>query len=115
MTPLPSSLPGLPGESAEYRKLRGDLLEAEIALKEQRERVAELRRLLPTDTRVEAPYVFQEGPRDPSAGDAPVRECSLADLFVDPAKPLVLVHFMFGEKQTTPCPMCTLWADGVPS
>ena len=33
----------LPTESPEYRKLRQELLEAEIALRDQRERVAELR------------------------------------------------------------------------
>ena len=38
------------GESAEYRKLRNQLLEAEIALKDQTERVAALRRQLPTGT-----------------------------------------------------------------
>jgi predicted dithiol-disulfide oxidoreductase (DUF899 family) len=33
-----------PGESAEYRRLRNELLTAELTLKDQRERVAELRR-----------------------------------------------------------------------
>ena len=37
-------------ESANYRKLRDELIEAEIALKDQRERVAALRRKLPLDT-----------------------------------------------------------------
>ena len=37
-------------ESREYTKAREELLQAEIALKEQRERVAELRRTLPLDT-----------------------------------------------------------------
>jgi predicted dithiol-disulfide oxidoreductase (DUF899 family) len=111
-SPVSTSLPRLRGESAESGKLRAELLEAEIALKEQRERVAELRRRLPRDTRVEAPYAFREGPRDLAAGDEPVRACSLAGLFTDPAKPLVLVHFMFGGEQASPCPMCTLWADG---
>src|SRR5689334_21806484 len=39
------------GESAAYRKLRDELLEAEIALKDQRERVASLRRRLPMSSR----------------------------------------------------------------
>ena len=39
------------GESEEYRKLRNQLLEAEIALKDQTERVAALRRPLPAGTR----------------------------------------------------------------
>jgi hypothetical protein len=40
-------------ESAEYRKLRDELVEAEIALKDQRERVAALRRKLPLDTEIQ--------------------------------------------------------------
>jgi predicted dithiol-disulfide oxidoreductase (DUF899 family) len=87
-------------------------MEAEIGLKEQRERVAELRRKLPTDTPLEVEYVFEEGPRDLAAGDAPVRERSLSALFENPSRPLILMQFMFGAAQDTPCPMCTAWADG---
>lgn len=100
-----------PGESPDYRRLRDELLAAEIALKEQAERVAALRRGLPLDTVVED-CTLLEGPADLQAGDAPVREVRLSALFDDPAKPLVLVHFMFGKKQEQPCPMCTMWADG---
>ncbi len=102
----------LPNESPEYRKVRAELLEAEIALKDQRERVASLRRQLPGDTLVETAYVLREGPRDLAGGDEPLLERRLADLFLDPAKPLVLMQFMFGENQTSPCPMCSMWADG---
>ena len=85
----------------EYTKLREELRQAEIALKEQRERVAELRRSLPIDTPLED-FVLQGEER-------PVK---LSELFEDPDKSLVLMHFMFGKKQQQPCPMCTLWADG---
>lgn len=102
----------LPGESADYRKLRAELLQAEIALKEQRERVAQLRRKLPRDTPLPQDYPLREGPRDLAAGDEPVLERPLSALFADPGKPLVLMHFMFGGKQESPCPMCTMWADG---
>ncbi len=37
------------GESPDHRKARDELLEAEIGLRDQRERVAELRRKLPTN------------------------------------------------------------------
>lgn len=99
-------------ESPEYRRLRAELLEAEIGLKEQRERVAELRRKLPIDTPLPAEYVFEEGPRDLSEGDAPIRERTLSSLFENPAQPLILMQFMFGGAQTSQCPMCTMWADG---
>jgi predicted dithiol-disulfide oxidoreductase (DUF899 family) len=94
-----------PAESPAYAKLRDELEEAELALRDQREQVAELRRQLPLDTPPEDP-VFEEirdGVR------SPVR---LSELFQHPDKPLVLMHFMFGKAQEHPCPMCTLWADG---
>ena len=101
----------LPGESAEYRKLRAELLEAEIELKERRERVAELRRRLPLDTPLPTDWVLREGPRELAAGDEPIRERRLSEL-LGPERPLVLMHFMFGGAQQDPCPMCTMWADG---
>jgi len=100
----------LPGESADYRAIRDELLAAEMALRDQRERVAELRRKLPHDT-VCDDYMFTEGPRDLSAGDDPCEEVKLSEL-LDSERPLILVHFMFGGAQTNPCPMCTMWADG---
>jgi predicted dithiol-disulfide oxidoreductase (DUF899 family) len=101
----------LPNESPEYRKLRDELRQAEIALVDQRERVAALRRQLPVGTPSED-YALREGPTDLDAGDTPLVERRLSELFDDPARPLVLVHFMFGGSQEEPCPMCTLWADG---
>jgi predicted dithiol-disulfide oxidoreductase (DUF899 family) len=91
--------------SPEYEKLRAELQEAEIALRDQRERVAELRRALPDDSIVED-HVFRE------CVDGALRDVRLSQLFEDPDKTLVLMHFMFGKAQTTPCPMCSLWADG---
>lgn len=99
----------LPQESADYRKLRGELLEAEIALKDHVARVAELRRRLPTDTAVED-YELQEGPRN-LAEAAPTARVRLSELFEDPEKPLILIHFMYGGAQKSPCPMCSMWAD----
>jgi predicted dithiol-disulfide oxidoreductase (DUF899 family) len=45
-----------------YRAARQALLEAEIALRDQREQVARLRRSLPTGAAVED-YAFEEGRR----------------------------------------------------
>lgn len=100
---------GFGNESPEYQKLREELRQAEISLRDQRERVAELRRALPTGSPVETDYVFRSAD---VANDAPGREVRLSQLFDAPERPLVLVHFMFGKAQTQPCPMCTLWADG---
>lgn len=81
-----------------YEEARAELLEAEVALMQQRERVAEMRRQLPDGPEHDHELV---GP------DGPVR---LGELVGE--RPLVLYHFMFGKAQTSPCPMCSMWADG---
>jgi len=84
-------------ESDEYRKLRDELALAEIALREQREHAADLRRRLPLDQEI---------------GDHVFRDARLSELFEEPDRPLVLMHFMYGKKQEQFCPMCAMWADG---
>jgi predicted dithiol-disulfide oxidoreductase (DUF899 family) len=104
----------LPGrsdtESPAYRKLRDELLAAEIALKDQRERVAALRRTLPLDMTMQD-YEFHEGPADLTK-DGPFPMVRLSALFDDPRKPLVVYQFMYGGAQEKPCPSCTMWVDG---
>jgi predicted dithiol-disulfide oxidoreductase (DUF899 family) len=66
-------------------------------------------------------YEFIEGPASLDDGDAPTK-VRLRELFSyaphpvgegekAPDRSLVIYHFMFGKKQTTPCPMCTAWID----
>ncbi len=98
------------GESPEYRKAREELLESEIALRDQRERVAALRRSLPQGPAL-PDYVFQKGPEDLSARGS-THETRLSELFERPDQPLILIHFMYGGAQKNPCPMCSAWADG---
>ena len=86
---------------AAYEASRGELLQAELELSLQREKVADMRRSLPLGP-VVADYEF-------ATADGPVR---LTELFTDPTRPLVLYHFMFGKAQADPCPMCSMWADG---
>lgn len=97
-------------ESEAYRSARDKLLEAEIALRDQRERVAALRRKLPLDTRVED-HIFHEGPADLSLDD-PVSETRLSDLIGDSNQPLIVYQYMYGGAQSEPCFMCTMWIDG---
>jgi predicted dithiol-disulfide oxidoreductase (DUF899 family) len=99
-------------ESAEYAARREELRGAEIELMRQRERVAALRRGLPAGAAVED-YVFEEGPPRLDDGDAPVSTVRLSELFTSPQRPLIIYHLMFGKQQTTPCPMCTCWIDGL--
>ncbi|GAA2265110.1 hypothetical protein GCM10010145_43400 [Streptomyces ruber] len=101
----------LAGESTDYVKAREELREAEIELMRHRERVADLRRHLPPGPVVDD-YEFEEGPADLDAGDEPVRTVRLSELFTRPERDLVVYHFMYGKRQTRPCPMCTMWIDG---
>ena len=101
----------LTNESADYLSKREELRLAEIELMRQRERVAELRRQLPEGAPVQD-YVFEEGPATLDAGDTPTRTVRLSELFTGPNRSVVVYHFMFGKKQTNPCPMCTLIIDG---
>ena len=101
------------GESEAYRKLRDQLLEAELALKDQTERVAVLRRQLPEGPLVETDYVFREGPAD--LGDessAPFRDVRLSELFAPGKDSLIVDHMMWASGDKLPCRMCNMWADG---
>jgi predicted dithiol-disulfide oxidoreductase (DUF899 family) len=102
----------LTNESADYLSKREELRLAEIELMHQRERVADLRRHLPEGAIVQD-YVFEEGPAGLDAGDTPIRTVRLSELFTGSDRSLVVYHFMYGKKQTSPCPMCTLWIDGL--
>ena len=99
-------------ESDEYRSKREELRQAEIESMKVRERIAELRRQLPGGAVVED-YEFTEGPADLEDGDRPVRSVRLSQLFTAADRSLVIYHFMYGKKQTNPCPMCTMIIDGL--
>jgi predicted dithiol-disulfide oxidoreductase (DUF899 family) len=99
-------------ESAEYAARREELRQAEVELMRQREAVAALRRRLPEGTPVED-YQFVEGPRDLHDGDDPVTTVRLSELFSSPDRALVVQHVMYGKRQVSPCPMCTMWVDGL--
>ena len=100
----------LANESAEYLAKREEVRQAEIELMRQRERVAELRRSLPPGATIKD-YEFLEGPTSLDDGDEPLRTVRLGELFTGPDRSLVVYQFMYGKKQTSPCPMCTAWID----
>jgi predicted dithiol-disulfide oxidoreductase (DUF899 family) len=97
------------GESEKYRELRKKLHAAELELRDQRERVATLRRKLPLDTLV-PDYAFREGPGD-LREKGPIKEVRLSELTTRD-RPTVLYQFMYGRAQKKPCPMCSMWIDG---
>lgn len=100
----------LPNESPEYLAKREEVRKAEIELTRQRERVAQLRRALPPGATIQD-YEFLEGPTSLDDGDEPIRTVRVSELFTAPDRSLVIYQFMYGKKQTKPCPMCTAWID----
>ncbi|MGW7488745.1 DUF899 family protein [Streptomyces sp. NPDC054786] len=101
----------LTGEPAAYADAREELRQAETELMRHRERVSDLRRRLPPGPAVDD-YVFEEGPADLRAGDAPASTVRMSELFTRPGRDLVIYHFMYGKQQAQACPMCTMWIDG---
>ena len=100
----------LANEPREYLQKREELRLAEIEMFRNIERVAALRRALPTGAEV-MDYVFEEGPRDLNGSDSLISSVRLSELFSGPARPLIVYHFMYGKQNTTACPMCTMWID----
>jgi predicted dithiol-disulfide oxidoreductase (DUF899 family) len=98
---------GYPNESAAYREARNSLLDAEIALRREIERVAELRRALPPGGELKEDYVFERI----GAFQRP-EQVRFSELFGD--KPSILIYcFMFGPERDEPCTGCTHLLDGL--
>ena len=90
-----------PNESAEYRKARNALLDAEIELRRQTEAVAAMRRALPPGGEVPEDFVFERI----GAYQRPER-VRLSELFGEHST-LLLYSYMFGPERDLPCPGCT--------
>lgn len=95
-------------ESEAYVAARDELRVAELEVTLQRERVAELRRQLP-----EGPLVEDYDLLEASLDRAPGAQVRLSELFSGPGRPLIVYQLMFGKLQVEPCPMCTMWVDGL--
>jgi predicted dithiol-disulfide oxidoreductase (DUF899 family) len=97
-----------PGESAAYRAARNALLEEEMSLRRQIERVSALRRALPPGGEVRQDYIFE----GLGVNDRPTPR-RLSKLF-DPGKnTLALYSCMYGSDRDRPCPGCTHWLDSM--
>jgi predicted dithiol-disulfide oxidoreductase (DUF899 family) len=94
--------------STEYISARQKLLEAEMSLRDQIERVAAQRRALPTGASMPT-YSFEEGPKNLDQ-DHPCSETTLQQLCE--GKSLVIYHLMFAEDEDEACPSCSMWIDG---
>jgi predicted dithiol-disulfide oxidoreductase (DUF899 family) len=91
-----------PNEDKKYRNARDKLLQEEIALRKQVEKVAAQRRKLPPGGEVPEDYVFE-------SANGPVK---LSQLF-EKGNTLVAYSFMYGPKMAQACPMCTSMLDGL--
>ena len=91
-----------PNESPQYRAARNELLQAEMNLRDQTERVAELRRKLPPGGEVREDYEFQ-------GAEGSVR---LSQMFG--GKPTLLVYnFMYSPQMESACSGCTSILDAL--
>jgi predicted dithiol-disulfide oxidoreductase (DUF899 family) len=97
-----------PNESAEYRKARTALLEAEMELRRRIESVAAQRRALPPGGPVPQDYLFDGF--DLASGWAGQRP--LSALFGN-KETLIVYSFMFGPKMAAACPSCTSILDAL--
>jgi len=96
-----------PNESPEYRAARDALLDEELALREQIERVAKQRRALPPGGVVKEDYVFEE------RVEGKDRSTKLSGLFSPKKDTLLLYSFMYSPDMAAACPMCTGFLDGL--
>jgi predicted dithiol-disulfide oxidoreductase (DUF899 family) len=95
-----------PNESPEYRRARNTLLEEEMELRRQVERVAAQRRTLPAGGEVPEDYLFKLWRNGSPAS------INFSELF-DGKDTLALYSFMYGPERERPCPGCTHFLDAL--
>lgn len=95
-----------PGENADYRTARDELLAAELELDERIQKLAELRRKLPPGGLLKEDYVFDE------LVDGAVKSVKMSDLFAPDKDTLFVYSYMNGPNMEKPCPACTSLLDG---
>src|SRR5262247_3272513 len=97
-----------PNENAAYRRARNALLEQEMELRRQIERVAAKRRALPAGGDLKEDYVFEAAGKD----GKPTR-VRLSELFTPGMDTLAIYSFMYGPERERPCPGCTHFLDSL--
>jgi predicted dithiol-disulfide oxidoreductase (DUF899 family) len=93
-----------PGESADYRVARDELLRAEIDLRRQIEDVARRRRELPLGGKLKEDYVFE------TLDGSSIR---FSQLFRPGKDTLVVYSYMFAPAAKSPCSSCTSIIDAL--
>src|SRR5260221_8301262 len=95
-----------------YGRRREEVLAAGIALNDQVERVAEMRRALPLGMRV-PDYIFREGAPDLSQNDpSDFADVALADLFTGGPGTLIVDHLIFWALDGEPFGIGRIWGGG---
>jgi predicted dithiol-disulfide oxidoreductase (DUF899 family) len=95
-----------PNESAQYRAARDELLTAEMALREQIERVAAQRRALPPGGELAQDYQFTELVNGQPA------TVKFSELFGSHQE-LLVYNLMYGGDMKAVCPMCAAMLDSL--
>src|SRR5262249_16379265 len=97
-----------PNESTAYRRARNALLEEEMELRRQIERVAAKRRAQRGGGDLKEDYVCEAGGKD----GEPTR-VRLSELFTPGMDTLAIYSFMYGPERERPCPGCTHFLDSL--
>lgn len=93
-----------PNETVAYRTARNHLLDEELALRTQIEKVARLRRGLPAGGHVQTDYAFAALDGTPTP---------LSSLFTTDRQTVAIYSLMFRGDAQAPCPMCCSMLDGL--
>jgi predicted dithiol-disulfide oxidoreductase (DUF899 family) len=101
-----------PNESASYRDVRDQLLDAEMKLRQNIEEVAALRRKLPLGGEVPVDYIFTEGAAD-LEDSSTERKTRFSELFHPDHHTLAIYSYMYGPNMKEPCTSCTSILDGL--
>jgi predicted dithiol-disulfide oxidoreductase (DUF899 family) len=96
-----------PNESNEYREARNKLLDFEIQLREQVEKLGQMRQALPRGGLLKEDYGFSE------LTNSHVTTTKLSQLFMPQKNSLVIYSFMYGPQMKNPCPSCTSIIDSL--
>jgi predicted dithiol-disulfide oxidoreductase (DUF899 family) len=96
-----------PNESADYRAARNALLDAEIELRRQIERVAAMRRALPPGGAIPIDYAFER-----LGANLMPETVKLSALFGEHPS-ILLYSFMYGPERDQPCSGCTHMLDAI--
>jgi predicted dithiol-disulfide oxidoreductase (DUF899 family)/uncharacterized protein YndB with AHSA1/START domain len=89
--------------ASRHREAMAELLGEELALRDEVERVAALRRAVPLGPAITKEYAFHADKNT---------TVTLPELFGKKDN-LLVYHLMFHPDDEVPCPMCSLWIDGL--